>query len=81
MFELKPLEPEAVPAALGKAEHYRLLSEPEEAESICTDVLEVEPTNQRALIVLHERYCPDSKGTTSEPTTEASSVSDRRKRS
>jgi hypothetical protein len=52
MFELKPLEPEAVPAALGKAEHYRLLSEPEEAESICTDVLEVEPTNQRALIVL-----------------------------
>ena len=52
MFELKPLSPDAVPAALDKAEHYRLLNEPEEAESICVDVLEVDPDNQRALITL-----------------------------
>lgn len=52
MFELKPLPPGAIPAALAKAEHYRFLNEPEEAESICIDVLEVEPDNQRALILL-----------------------------
>lgn len=52
MFEIKPLSADAVPAALEKADHYRLLNEPEEAESICIDVLEVEPDNQRALIQL-----------------------------
>ncbi len=52
MFELKPLSPDAVPAALAKAEHYRLLNEPEEAESICIDILEVDPEHQQALINL-----------------------------
>ena len=52
MSELKTLSTEAVPAALEKAEHYRLLNEPEEAESICQDVLAADPANQRALIVL-----------------------------
>ena len=52
MFELKRITPEAVPSALSKAERYRLLNEPEEAESICLDVLAVEPANQAALIML-----------------------------
>ncbi|HIF24159.1 MAG TPA: hypothetical protein EYQ27_20195 [Gemmatimonadetes bacterium] len=52
MFELKPLSLPAVPAALARAEHYRLLNEPEEAESICIDILEVDPGNQQALIDL-----------------------------
>ena len=52
MFELKPLSREAVGRALEKAERYRLLSEPGEAESICLDVLLVEPENQQALITL-----------------------------
>ena len=52
LFELKPLSREAIPAALEKAVHYRLLNEPGEAESICLDVLRVEPDNQRALIIL-----------------------------
>jgi hypothetical protein len=52
MFELKPLDPRAVPKALEKAERYRLLNEPEEAESICLDILEVEPDNQEALVML-----------------------------
>lgn len=39
---------EAVPRALAKAEHYRLLNEPRQAESICRDVLEVDPGNERA---------------------------------
>ena len=38
--------------ALAKAERYRLLNEPGEAESICLDALEVEPDNQEALITL-----------------------------
>lgn len=52
MFELKPLHPEAVPAALEKAERYRLLNEAAEAESICRDVLALNPENQRALVLL-----------------------------
>ena len=52
MFELKPISKPAVPAALRKAERYRLLNEPLEAESICRDVLEVEPDNQEALVTL-----------------------------
>jgi hypothetical protein len=52
MFELKPLSKEAVPRALEKAERYRLLNESWEAESICQDVLRVEPDHQKALITL-----------------------------
>jgi hypothetical protein len=52
MYRLKPLTKEAVPGALAKAERYRLLNEPGEAESICLDVLEVDPGNQDAKIML-----------------------------
>jgi hypothetical protein len=52
MFELKILSPDAVPRALAKAERYRLLNEPGEAESICLDALEVGPTNQEAITML-----------------------------
>lgn len=50
MFELKPLSHEAVPAALEKANRYRLLNEPGAAESIYLDILTVEPDNQEALV-------------------------------
>src|SRR3954463_1177197 len=52
MPELKRLSREAIPAALEKAERYRLLNEPGEAESICLDVLHADPENQQALITL-----------------------------
>lgn len=52
MLELKALTKGAVPAALEKAERYRLLNEPAEAESICLDVLAIDAENQRALITL-----------------------------
>jgi hypothetical protein len=52
MFTLKPLSRDAIPSALAKAERYRLLNEPGEAESICLDVLQVDPDNQDALITL-----------------------------
>jgi len=50
--EFKILSVEALPAALEKAKHYRFLNEPEEAESICEDVLAVQPENQEALVLL-----------------------------
>ena len=52
MPELKQLHKDAIPAALEKAERYRLLNEPGEAESICLDILAVDPDNQRAIITL-----------------------------
>ena len=52
MFKLKPLSIQAIPAALEKADCYRFLNEPAEAESICLDILEAEPGNQKALITL-----------------------------
>ena len=45
MFELKRLSTSAIPAALAKAERYRLLNEPEAAQSICEDVLAADPAN------------------------------------
>jgi hypothetical protein len=50
-FDLKPISIAAIPRALEKAERYRLLSEPEQAESICLDILDAEPDNQGALIL------------------------------
>ena len=52
MFELKPISKDAVPDALEKAHRYRLLNEPMQAQSICLDVLRVEPGNQQALTTL-----------------------------
>jgi hypothetical protein len=52
MFELKSISPEAVPVALEKVERYRLLNEPWQAESICRDILRIEPEHEQALVML-----------------------------
>jgi len=52
MFELKALSSGAIPAALAQAERYRLLNEPTEAESICLDILEIDPDHQEALAMM-----------------------------
>lgn len=52
MFALKPISQASIPGALAKAERYRLLNEPHEAESICRDILEVEPNNREATVSL-----------------------------
>ena len=52
MFDLRPLSPAAIPAALAKAERYRLLNEPSEAESICLDILAVDGEHQDALTTM-----------------------------
>jgi len=51
-FELKPISTGAVPKAIKKAEQYRLINEPEQAESICLDILAAQPGDQHALTVL-----------------------------
>jgi hypothetical protein len=53
----EPLEPrrisfDSIPRALQRVERYRLLNEPEQAESICLDILDVDPTNQEAIVML-----------------------------
>lgn len=52
MFQPKEISLEAVPEALEKAERYRLLNEPAEAESICLDILAADSENQQAIITL-----------------------------
>ncbi len=51
-FVLKQLSAAGVGEALGKAQRYRLLNEPGEAESICRDILEADATNHDARIAL-----------------------------
>ena len=52
MYEFKKLSPGSVQAAVEKARCYRFLNEPREAESICLDILEIEPDNTEALVML-----------------------------
>jgi hypothetical protein len=52
MYQLKRISKESIPAAIEKAERYRLINEPGLAESICLDILEVDPQNGKALIIL-----------------------------
>ena len=49
-FELKPISASAIPEALGKVERYRLLNEPLEAQSICEDILRIDPDLERAQV-------------------------------
>src|ERR1700761_2687322 len=63
-FDLKPVSSSAIPEALEKAHRYRLLGEPWQAESICLDVLGVDPGNQTAavtlLLALTDQFCVES---------------------
>ena len=52
MIPLKPISADAIPRALEKAERYRLLNQPWAAESICEDVLKVQPGHQAAIRIL-----------------------------
>jgi len=50
--KLKTISMESIPEAISKAELYRYLNEPEESESICHDILAVDPGNQTAIRLL-----------------------------
>jgi len=51
-LQLKSIHPDSIPEAISKADLYRNLNEPEEAESICRDILAIEPDHQKALRLL-----------------------------
>ena len=51
-FKLKPITKEGIPQALAKAERYRMLNEPRLAESICQDILDLEPNNEQVIITM-----------------------------
>jgi hypothetical protein len=46
--QLKSISKPGIPEALAKVELYRYLNEPEEAESICRDILAIDPDHQLA---------------------------------
>jgi tetratricopeptide (TPR) repeat protein len=47
--QLKTISKSSVAEALAKVQHYRYLNQAEEAESICRDILAVDPENQMGL--------------------------------
>lgn len=51
-LDLKPISRDGIAQAVSKVELYRYLNEPGEAESICRDILAVDPENQAALRLL-----------------------------
>jgi hypothetical protein len=51
-LELHKISSNAIPTALEKARQYRSLLEPEQAESICLDILEIDSENNDVQIVL-----------------------------
>lgn len=51
-LNLKIISKSGIPEAIAKAELYRYLNEPEEAESICRDVLAAEPKHMLGLRTL-----------------------------
>jgi hypothetical protein len=67
-MQLKPISAAGVPTALQKAERYRLLNDSSAAESICLDVLAVDPENQAALttllLALSDQFAVDAGETT-----------------
>src|SRR5216683_4355639 len=63
-FKLKTISKAGIPEAISKTELYRSLNEPEEAESICRDILVVEPEHQLALrllgLAITDQFCGDA---------------------
>jgi tetratricopeptide (TPR) repeat protein len=63
-FKLKTISKGGIPEAISKAELYRSLNEPEEAESICRDILAVEPEHQLAIrllgLAITDQFCGEA---------------------
>src|SRR5713101_3035345 len=69
--QLKPISKDGIPEAISKAELYRYLNEPGEAESICRDILAVDSENQAALRLLGLSITDQFTGNTSDRYSEA----------
>jgi len=73
-LNLKPISRAGIPEAIAKAELYRYLNEPGEAESICRDILAVEPNNQAAVRLLGLAITDQFKGNVSDRYVEAENL-------
>jgi tetratricopeptide (TPR) repeat protein len=71
--QLKTISRNGIAEALAKVQHYRYLNQAEEAESICRDVLAVDPENQMALRQLGLTITDQFTGTLSDGFREAQS--------
>ena len=75
--QLKTISKNGIAEALAKVQHYRYLNQAEEAESICRDVLAVDPENQMALRLLGLTITDQFKGTLTDGFREAQSCFER----
>jgi len=65
-YELKSISKSGIEEAISKAELYRYLNEPEETESICHDILSIEPGHQVALRLLGMAITDQFNGSTAD---------------
>jgi len=75
--QLKTISQGGIAEALAKAKHYRYLNQAEEAESICRDILAVDPENQMALRMLGLAITDQFSGATSDRHQEAQGCFDK----
>ena len=73
-LNLKAISRAGIAEAISKVEVYRYLNEPGEAESICRDILAVEPDNQAALRLLGLAITDQFNGGMSDRYAEAENV-------
>src|SRR5215510_1866034 len=73
-LKLKPISRAGINEAVSKVELYRNLNEPGEAESICRDILALEPGHQVALRLLGLAITDQFTGDTSDRYAEAASA-------
>src|SRR6476646_6536058 len=64
--QLKAISKNGIAEALAKVQHYRYLNQAEEAESICRDILAIDPENQMALRQLGLALTDQFRGTLSD---------------
>ena len=73
-LQLKAISKDGIPEAISKTELYRNLNEPGEAESICRDILAVDPENQAALRLLGLAITDQFNGSPADRYNEAGSI-------
>src|SRR6266568_7671349 len=73
-LKLKSISRAGIPEAVSKIELYRFLNEPGEAESICRDILAVEPDHQMALRLLGLAITDQFAGAPADRHSEAESI-------
>jgi hypothetical protein len=73
-YQLKSISKPGIPEAIAKAELYRYLNEPEEAESICRDILAVDADHQLARRMLSLAITDQFTGAASDRYAEVQSI-------